>query len=177
MKNFNRLVTFAKKGFTLVELMVVVAIIGILSAVAIPQFSKYQSKAITTEAKLNLSALYTALESTQAEYDNYATCLNSMGYGAPSKNYYAIGFSQANTARNQAVTANGGACPNTDSHVYSAEKGKGNPAPNVNGVGAATVNTSTFLAAAAGSIANSATNADVWTIDENKELNHATIGY
>ena len=40
-----------EKGFTLVELMVVVAIIGLLSAVAIPNFQKYQARSKTSEAK------------------------------------------------------------------------------------------------------------------------------
>ena len=43
-----------QSGFTLVELMVVVAIIGLLSAVAIPNFKKYQAKSKISEAKLQL---------------------------------------------------------------------------------------------------------------------------
>ena len=67
------------KGFTLVELMVVVAIIGVLSAVAIPNFRKYQAKSKTTEAKLNLAAIFTNELAFQADYDVFAACLGSNG--------------------------------------------------------------------------------------------------
>ena len=83
-------------GFTLVELMVVVAIIGLLSAVAIPNFKKYQAKAKISEAKLQLSALYTAEASFFSDFNMYAKCLRYMGFDpAPEKGnrYYGIGFS------------------------------------------------------------------------------------
>ena len=47
-----------KKGFTLIELMIVVAIIGILAAIAIPNFLKFQAKSKTSEAKTNLGAIF-----------------------------------------------------------------------------------------------------------------------
>ncbi len=86
-------------GFTLVELMVVVAIIGLLSAVAIPNFKKYQAKAKISEAKLQLSAVYTAESSFFADYNMYHNCLVYMGFDPNPEalnRYYAIGIN--NTA-------------------------------------------------------------------------------
>ena len=82
-------------GFTLVELMVVVAIIGLLSAVAIPNFQKYQARSKTSEAKLQLAAIYTAEQSFYSDYNIYHTCLRYMGYDAEeeiSSRYYTVGF-------------------------------------------------------------------------------------
>jgi type IV pilus assembly protein PilA len=51
-----------QKGFTLIELMIVIAIIGILAAIAIPQFVSYRQKGYNTQAKAELKSFYTACQ-------------------------------------------------------------------------------------------------------------------
>ncbi|MCY4524355.1 MAG: prepilin-type N-terminal cleavage/methylation domain-containing protein, partial [Halobacteriovoraceae bacterium] len=81
-------------GFTLIELTTVIAIIGVLSAIAIPQFSKYQSKAKTSEAKLALAGIYSVELAFNGDASTYAACLADMGYdpGNAAGRYYTVGF-------------------------------------------------------------------------------------
>lgn len=62
---------FGKKGFTLIELMIVVAIIGILAAISIPNYLAFRLKAKTSEAKSNLGSIQVLEEAYKATEDIY----------------------------------------------------------------------------------------------------------
>jgi len=81
-----------EKGFTLIELMIVVAIIGILAAIAIPQFASYRTKAFNSASQSDIQTLKLTEEAFYADFQNYGVSgVLAAGAGAGGAGALIIG--------------------------------------------------------------------------------------
>lgn len=80
-------------GFTLVELMIVVAIIAFLAMLTLPSFLKYSAKSKRAEAYLNLGAIYAAEKAYWAENSEYTDDLTKLNWKPEGEHFYSYGFS------------------------------------------------------------------------------------
>lgn len=125
------------QGFSLVELMIVVAIIGLLAAVGVPQYQKFQARARQSEAKTALGALYSAEAAFFQEWNCYQSDLRNVGFGVSGVNLrYITGVRSA-------------AVGTPDAPVAACNAGR----PNVNGAGFGTSDGMTATPAVANSSA------------------------
>ncbi len=83
----------SEAGFSLVELMIVVAIIGVLTAVALPTYTRYIAKARQTEAKAGLGSVYVAMKAFIKEHGVYHGNFKAIGYEPDGQLRYRLGFS------------------------------------------------------------------------------------
>lgn len=165
-----------ERGFSLIELMIVVAIIGILATIALPNFQKFQRRARQAEARGTLSAIYTAQKSFAAEWEGYTTDMQAMGYAPEGHIRY-----DANTGGGgyypPAYTAANMPQPGVASSVAMCGDAALSPdCVDLTSVGAAagTATATTFLANAAANLG--APTDDTWSIDQARTMTNLTSG-
>lgn len=86
-----------QSGFTLIELMIVIAIVGILAAIAIPNYTEYVRKSRRSDAKSSILEVTQRLERFYTEKARYTTSFTDIGYPAAvldsSQGYYRLSIS------------------------------------------------------------------------------------
>lgn len=105
-----------QKGFTLIELMIVVAIIGILAAVALPAYQDYTTRAKVSEMILAASAGRTALAEAYATKGEFPDDTSSADYVSSQSSQYVAGVSYAIVSSNAVITVSGRNLGNTDAN-------------------------------------------------------------
>lgn len=146
----------SQKGFTLIELMIVVAIIGILAAIAIPNFLRYQAQSRQAEAKTNLGGIFVAETSYFGEQSRFG-------------NFQEIGFALAGASNRYTYrTGAGGAAGGASSNTAGLDLIVGTPG-NVAEIAPTALNSGTgFTATAAANLDNDPTT-DNWHINDIKQ--------
>ena len=175
--------------------MVVVAIIGVLAAVAVPNYQKFQAKARQTEAKSGLGNIQAVEGAAAVDGNTFTSCIRDIGFAnTASTRYYAMGFETGVAVGTGCGPSGSGSClllyvstSPTGTACSSAvglqaqflattAAGKGTTAGNGQLTGTAITNL-LFTATAAGSISSSSVNSyDVWSISNSGGITQVTNG-
>ena len=112
-------------GFTLVELMIVVAIIGVMSAIAYPSYTSYMNKSGRADAKVGLARIADKQERYYLQNNTYATTTELLGLGTPpwitDEGYYSITIDDGADTSGFTATASAlsGQAKDTDCKTFS----------------------------------------------------------
>jgi len=101
---------FKQKGFTLIELMIVIVVIGVLAAIALPSYADYVKRARRADAKAGILAIQLAQEKWRVNNSAYTSDLMDLGYATSDNEssidgYYTLDIAAGATGVSYTVTA------------------------------------------------------------------------
>lgn len=114
-------------GFTLVELMIVVAILSLVAAIAVPNYLRYMAKSRQSEAKMNLGAVFVSEASYFGEFSRYGTFAETGFVVAAAVNRYAYRVGAGATAGSDLYPPSIGVDPGDNTVVPAAIAGAPSP--------------------------------------------------
>ncbi|HVO29740.1 MAG TPA: hypothetical protein VMV18_03355 [bacterium] len=162
---------------------VLVPIIGILAAIAIPNFLRFQCKSKEAEAKTELRGLFTAEKSFYAEYDTYTTDLVALHWAPDGRPRYVYGFARPGPGTRLAIDDYDESRADTTKSAVTAQGFSTEQMRDSGGAALTaadlpqdtTAEKERFLAGAVGDPSPDSTRTlDVWEIDDNRILTHVS---
>lgn len=116
-----------QRGFTLIELMIVIAVLGLIAAIAVPNYLRYMAKSRQSEARINLTAIFVSEVTYFGEFSQFAPFSQTGWILAANTNRYAYRIGPTATVGADFVPPSIGVDPGDNSFIPAAISGA--PAP------------------------------------------------
>ena len=160
-----------KKGFSITEMMVAIAIAGIAATIAIPNFQRYNYKSKQNEMKSHIGSVYSLMKNFYGNYQSYTSRFDAIGFNPEGNLSYRIGFDSDRLDPALPNTLGSNMCFDTGAHMcpFWMDASVGGAAPGG-------MIPADFMSFFVGAVTNFGMGPDSWSIDNVKNLQNPVPG-